>query len=387
MDAPALRPTQAAAFYGAYFAVLGVLLPFLGPYLAGRGIAPATIGWVVAAFSLVRAFYSPLVGRVADLGHWRHGWLAAHLLAAAVAAAAVPWAPSVTWVVVGVVVLGSGHGAVLPLVEAHLLASPLARSYGPLRLWGSLAFIAVASGASPAIARWPHHAVPLIAAAGLAVTAFACRPFEFSSASPAGPARTPPLGTRTWLLLAVLGLNQVAHGPFYAMLSLDLERHGWSPAAIGLTWSAGVAAETVLFAVGGRLAHRFRLETLLTVALVITPGRWLLFALPPSLWSVTAGHLGHAASFALAHLAGVQLVQAWAPPAASRRVQSLYSGLTFGLCIAIGSAASGPLFAALGGRLLFLLTAGLSTVAALAWWALSVAHPRHGAGGGGSMAP
>ncbi len=364
---PEHRAHHAAAFYAAYYAVLGSLLPFLGPYLAGRGIDAAAIGWLMAELPLVRAIYTPLAGGLADRGRWRRGWLALHLLVAAAAMAVLPVTSGIVTAALCIAVLGCGHGAVLPLVEARLLAGSLRRRYGPIRLWGSIAFIAVASAAGPLIARWPAAAVPVITALLLVVAAVTALPFELSPRRREPSSEPNGVGRRVWLLLGVLALNQVAHGPYYALLSVDLERHGWSASAIGITWSAGVAAETLLFAFGSLLTRRYRLEGLLSAALVLTPLRWLAFALPPSLLSVTCGHMGHAFGFALAHLAGVQLVQQYAPAAARQRAQALYSGLVFGLGIAAGSAGAGMLYTAVGGRLMFLTAALLSTGLLVPW--------------------
>ena len=40
----AIPSKSAALFYGAYFAALGVVLPFLGPFLENRGVTAVGIG-------------------------------------------------------------------------------------------------------------------------------------------------------------------------------------------------------------------------------------------------------------------------------------------------------------------------------------------------------
>jgi len=75
----------------------------------------------------------------------------------------------------------------------------------------------------------------------------------------------------------------------------------------------------------------------------------------------------HAVTFAVAHLAGIQLVQHAVPEGMRRRAQALYSGLTFGLGITVGSALAGPLYAAAGGEGAFLAAAGLSVVVFTLW--------------------
>jgi PPP family 3-phenylpropionic acid transporter len=89
--------------------------------------------------------------------------------------------------------------------------------------------------------------------------------------------------------------------------------------------------------------------------------------LPLSGAILVTAQLGHAVTFALVHLAGVQLVQANVPEGVIRKAQALYSGLSFGLGVVVGAAAAGPLYGSLGGSTSFLVAAGFSAVLFLAW--------------------
>ena len=168
-------------------------------------------------------------------------------------------------------------------------------------------------------------------------------------------------------MLVLLTLHQVAHGPYYAFFSVHLEAHGFSSLVIGSLWSLGVVAEMAAFWWGGRLEGRFGLRWLLGAAFLLTPVRWLLLSLPPTGAVLVASQLGHAATFALAHLAGIQLVQANVPSESIRKAQALYSGLTFGLGMVIGTALAGPLYGAVGGTGSFLVAAVFSAVLFVIW--------------------
>src|SRR4051794_28819488 len=54
------------ALYVTLFASFGVVSPFLGAFLAERGLRPETIGLVLAAGTAVRLFAGPLGGHLAD---------------------------------------------------------------------------------------------------------------------------------------------------------------------------------------------------------------------------------------------------------------------------------------------------------------------------------
>jgi len=136
-------------------------------------------------------------------------------------------------------------------------------------------------------------------------------------------------------------------------------------------WSLAVLAELVVFVKGASLQRRFGLRVLLGLALGLTPIRWILLALPPTLPILVVAQVGHALTFAVAHLAGVQLVQQLVPIDARRNAQALYSGLSFGLGIVLGIAAAGPLYAAVGGSGSFLVAAGFSVAVAVVWFVVA----------------
>jgi len=373
---------RAAPFYAAYFAVLGVVLPLLGPYLEDRGVAAVGVGLITALFSLPKLVYTPLLGARVDRGMWFPGMLALHLVVSIAAAAAVArleggWALGAAFFLIGL-----GYGTVLPLVEASVLERLPPGGYGPLRLWGSLGFVAAATASAWLVARVGIAGFPLVLTASIALLALTCLPFERSAHPPQQPSHggIPPA---VWGLLALLTLHQVAHGPYYAFFSIHLRSAGYGGAAVSGLWSLGVVAELAAFLWGGRLERRLGRRRLLGLALLLSPLRWLLLALPPTPASLVAAQLGHAATFALVHLAGVQVVQAAVPPGAVRRAQALYSGLSFGLGVVAGSALAGPLYERLGGSGVFLAAALLSAAVFVAW--LPVARRLPGQGDGDAL--
>lgn len=356
-----------AAFYGSYFGALGVILPFLGPFLVVRGLGAVGVGLATAGFSLAKLAYAPLLGAAVDRGRWARGLLTGHALLAAAATAGLGVLHDAWAIGLMLVAAGLGFGAILPLVEAAVLERLPGERYGPLRVWGSVGFVVVSLASGAAVGRWGLELFPLLATGALVAVLLASLGLE----GPARPVAHERGGGRipraTWLLLALLTVNQVAHGPYYAFFSIELERAGHAALTVSLLWSLGVVAELVAFAAGGRLQVRWGLRPLLAVGLLAGPVRWGLLALGPHLALVTIAQVGHGLTFALAHLAGIQLVQRGVPPDVSRRMQGLYSGLVFGAGIVVGTAAAGPLYAVLGGPGTFAAAAALAAAVALAW--------------------
>lgn len=351
--------------------MLGVVLPFLGPFLTQRGLGAVAVGLVTAAFSLAKLAYAPALGRWIDRGRWFPGMLSLHMLLSVAAAVVViratdPWVLGLAFLVIGL-----GYGTVLPLVEAAVLERPPSRGYGYVRWWGSAGFIACATLTALALGAGRLDRFPLALMVSLVVLGLVALTLE----GEARPRHSAGAGAwfngTVWVLLVILTLHQVAHGPYYGFFSIHLREFEMGTGLIAGLWSLAVLAELIAFVKGASLQRRFGLRGLLGFALAMTPIRWLLLALPPTLPILVVAQLGHAVTFALAHLAGVQLVQQLVPANARRNAQALYSGLCFGLGIVIGTAAAGPLYATVGGSVSFLVAAGFSAVVAAAWFAVA----------------
>ena len=348
--------------------MLGVVLPFLGPFLTQRGLDAVAVGLVTAAFSLAKLGYAPFLGRWIDRGKWFPGMLSVHMLVS-VAAAVVVVQTVDAWVLgAAFLVMGLGYGTVLPLVEAAVLERPPVRGYGFVRWWGSVGFIICATLTALLLGGGRLDLFPLALVASLVVLSLIALTLEGEARPRHSVGNGDRLKGAVWALLIILTLHQVAHGPYYAFFSIHLREHGMGTGMVAGLWSLAVLAEMVAFVKGASLQRRFGLRGLLGFALGLTPVRWLLLALPPTLPVLVIAQLGHAITFAVAHLAGVQLVQQIVPAGARRNAQALYSGLCFGLGIVIGTAAAGPLYAAVGGSGSFLVAAGFSAVVAAGWF-------------------
>jgi len=361
---------RTALFYSTYFGVLGLVLPFLGPYLDQRGIGAIGVGLITAAFSVPRVVYTPLVAAAVDKGHGRIGLLTAHLSAGIIAAVSLLWVSSPLYAGAALLVVGAGYGTVLPLVETAILSRLPTQGYGVLRLWGSAGFVVVSTCGGWLLAGSSWVRFPILLAGSLLVLTISCLPFEQYTQAQGAANHSARLGGALWTLLALLTLHQVSHGAYYAFFSLHLTTAGYGAGAISLLWSCGVVAEVVAFLRGDSLQGALGLKALLGWSLALTPLRWLLLALPLTTTTLVLAQCGHAVTFALVHLAGIQLVQRLCPPAAANKAQALYSGLTFGVGMVAGSALAGPLYDWAGGQGVFAAATVLSVLVFLLWLGL-----------------
>jgi PPP family 3-phenylpropionic acid transporter len=281
----ALRVTL---LYSSVFGTIGIQMPFLPIWLAANGLDERTIGAVLAAATAARVLAVPFGTRAAD----RFADLKTAILLAFVASAAgftlVGLASGAAMLLVTCALAAAAGGTALPLVETYALHGLAARgrAYGPVRGWGSVAFIAGNLCAGALIsAMAPAHFIWVIVAAYWAGVASAIA-LPAVGGAPAAPREGGQVCARPAGLLAVIAasaLIQASHGVFYVFGTLQWAAAGLDGVTIGALWALGVVAEIVLFAASARLPARFGPLALLWLGGAGAALRWAAMALNPPL--------------------------------------------------------------------------------------------------------
>lgn len=365
------------AFYFASFAGVALLVAYFPPYLASRGLTPAEIAWVLALPQLARVAAPAAWGAIAD----RSGAQRAIVIAACVANVAcyalLPAMNSfaaIAWLVAVTSLLST---AALPLVEAitlNALAGQAGR-YGPIRLWGSIGFMAAVLGGGAWLDAHDVRFLPY------ALFVFAALTLGASFALPATVAHVAPPAARLRLshsaaaLLASALCMAAAHGTLYAFFTLHLQRLGYSASLIGFLWMLGVLAEVGVFLYLPALFRRYALSTLLIASAACGVVRFLAIGWMAD-WLVVllAAQVLHAATFGSYHAAAVAAVQRLFPAHAQALGQTLFSSVGYGAGGALGALAGGWAWQAAGPACAF------SLAAAAALMGLFFAYPVKRAG-------
>ena len=291
---------------------------------------------------------------------------------------AVPVAAVVTLIFVA-------NSGMMPLHEAlvaRLLSSAGsmdARSYGRVRMWGSMGFIASVLGFGALLDLLGIRVFPYFVAAmnGLMLVAALRLPATQASAhhdEPAPPVlpllRKPEVA---WFFASVF-FTVLAHNSLYAFFSLYLVDLGYGKAAIGALWAVGVAVEVAFFWSQGRFYG------------LLTPHRWLQVVAAVCLlrFAATAAfgafvvvlvlaQLSHAVTFAAHHSSCIALVNKLFPGRAHGRGQALYTTLGYGLSGVLGGVGGGWLISHLGFAAVFWAAALCSVLA----WVCATLSARH----------
>lgn len=351
-----------SAFYFTFFAYGGAYVAYFPLYLAGRGLSPVEIAWVLALPPLARTFAPPAWGWLADRSGAHRAIVVFSCAVTAAAFAVLPFTHRIGLLIGLMSVLSAGA---LPIVEAITLGALAGQAgrYGPIRLWGSVGFIAVVLGGGAWLDFQPVSTLPA------ALVAFTLAALAVALALPAAGAhahtQSPPVrvSREVRALLGAGFCNAVAHGALYAFLSLHLDALGYSATSIGMLWTLGVLAEIIVFLCLPQLFRRFALSTILVASAASGVVRFLAIGWAAGeLWIVLSAQVLHAATFGSFHAASVAAVHRVFPEGAQARGQTVFSGVSYGAGAAAGLLISGWAWELGGAALAF----SASALAALA---------------------
>ena len=162
-----------------------------------------------------------------------------------------------------------------------------AAAYGPVRLWGSVAFIVRTSRAdccstvlAPANLIWLIWRRQLRGRACRARGWCRCRATS-ARARRAAPATATCASRHFLAIAAAASLIQASHAVYYGFATLDWTAAGFDGVTIGVLWALGVVGRDRAVRVRGAAAGRIGPVTLIVIGAGGAVLRWTLMALDP----------------------------------------------------------------------------------------------------------
>jgi PPP family 3-phenylpropionic acid transporter len=363
-----------STFYAAVFAINGGYMPFFPVWLQSVGLEPSVIGLVMAAPTAARLIAVPVVtawvGKhdvlrgaiIVTAALTFAGLLALGSVRSALAIALLLWLTSLAWT------------PLIPLADAYALrgGAHYRRSYGPIRLWGSVGYIGGALVAG-LFTHWlgAVHAIWIIAA-----LAFVCALSSFRL-TPPGQAKGGTLqvakpsallrNTAFASVLIAAALIQGSHSAYYTFSAISWRGTGMDTLTIALLWALCVVVEIVLFAVSPRL--RLSPAGLIALGGAGAVLRWLVMAQEPPLAVLACAQALHALSFGATHLGTMGLFARVVPGRMMPNAQG-YTATASGIVMASTGIACGALFASLGQAIYY----GMAAMALAGTLVMLLAH-------------
>ena len=392
-----LAPTRFAAslalFYGAMFALIGAQMPFFPVWLRAVGIDASWIGVIAAVPAVTRFTVLPFIAGVAEKRGSLHSALIVTVFMTALGFAAVGTQHQAILVFLAYAVTACMWTPIVPLTDAYALRGVVryGLNYGPLRLWGSAAFVvgALVCGLLVEVieARQLIWVSAALAALG-AVVSLGLKPLDNPKPHPAALRGATALLRDPGFLVIILSsaLIQGSHAAFYTFSSITWQLAGFGGLTIAALWVLGVLAEIVVFALSPRFT--WPPSALVVIGALCAMLRWLLTAQEPSAALLAAVQLMHGFSFGLTQLGTMGLLVRQVPLHTMARGQG-YLAACSGIIGGGASILSGVIYARYGQGVYYVMAVMALSGAMLMWSARrllseprSADQPHNSASGG-----
>ena len=341
--------TQLSTSYFFYFSILGLVVPFVGVFLDGKGFSSTEIGEILAIVTASKIFGPSLWAILADKTGQQLTIIRLGAFLAVGFFSFLFWLNNYWPITFILAIFSLFWTAILPQLEVMTLNS-VRRSpkiYARIRLWGSVGFIVMAVLAGDLIERYSHDAFTFL---GLAVlialylsTLVLKQPKIHLSHMTATSTIKSKVLNFSFIVFFVAGLMlQISFGPYYSFFALFLRDLEYTGIVIGLMIGFAVVAEIIVFIYVGELFKSFTIKIILIFSLFITAIRWILLAqYGDDFWILLFSQLMHAASFGLYHSASILFIRQHFDANQQSRGQALFVGGIYGIGGAIGAYLAG----------------------------------------------
>ena len=353
-----------AVLYVLLFGSFGAEAPFFPLFLQSRGRTAGEIGLILAAGTVVRLSFGPLVGIVADRVGIRLS-LAVTTIAAGFVGLCYLAAPSFA----ALLVVSMLHATVLtslnPLSDALALAASAREktfAYGWVRGIGSGGFVLATLASGAIVGAFGLSSIIVIASVMILLMVL---PLPWIAA-PGRTAGGPPLAGVAALLaipafrriLLVGGLVIGSQSMSDTFAAIHWRAAGVPPTIVGALWAEAVAAELLVFLlVGPFLLRRFGPSRCAVIGALSGMVQWGALASTADPALLVLSQPLHGLTFALTHLSCMTVIAATVPTERAATAQALYGTLCLGLASALVTSASGVLWGVWGARAFWAMSA------------------------------
>ena len=360
-----------ALFYGAVFALIGSHLPYFPMWLRSVGIDASWIGIIAAVPAVTRFTVLPFVTGLAESRRALRGAMIVTAFMTTLGFAAVGTQHQPLLVFLAYVLTASMWTPIVPLTDAYALrgVSRYGLKYGPLRLWGSAAFVvgALLCGLLVDVIAAAHLIWIIAAMAALgAVISLGLQPLDHRGPPPMARRGAAALLREPGFLaiIAASALIQGSHAAYYTFASITWQLSGLGGLTIAGLWALGVMAEIVVFA----LSPRFTLQpsVLVVIGGLSAVTRWLITAQEPPVAVLAVVQLAHGLSFGLTQVGTMGLLVRHVPIHVMARGQG-YLAACAGIVASSASILSGAIYARHGQGVYYVMAVMALSGAIVMW--------------------
>lgn len=352
--------------YAIYFGALGVFLPYFNLYCYHLGFNGVQIGALSSMRSVVLVVFSLAWGAVADRFHIRKQLYILCNIVSTFIWTFYFFADTFWSMFLVTACYGIFYAPIIAFLEAFSmdLLGGGKSGYGRLRVWGSVAFIAVVTTVGWVIGWLPTRSILVfIFAGGVLLSLVGLKmpdAADSTSKTPLWRSMKSFVNQRVLVFLFCAFLMLAGHGAYYGFFSIYLESLGFGSSFIGLAWALAIIAEIAVMINSKRIFRYMSLENALAATFIIAVIRWGLLGILKAWYAILILQALHAGTYAMFHMASILYMDRLSPKGAKTIGQAINNAMTYGLGLMTGFFISGFLYERMDASFTFMASAVLA---------------------------
>jgi len=363
--------------YFLYFGVLGIFLPFFNLYCYHLGFSGLRIGILSAVRSGALVVFPLIWGALADrLEARRPIYILCNFCSTII------WMlylfTTDFWPMLAITFgYGLFYAPIISFLEAFTmdLLGKEKTSYGRIRVWGSISFIAVVLALGKIIDLYSVEIIVVLIWVGslmLSIISTRIPGFQIVTKKRLSGGAKSLLQRRVLVFLFCAFLMLVSHSAYYGFFSIHLENLGYGNTFIGLAWALASTAEILVMIRSDRIFSRFSIESVLIFSFMTAALRWLILFLAHRPALILLSQILHAATYGTFHIGSILYIDRLAPDKAKTLGQAVNNAISYGLGLMVGFFFNGYLYETTGSFTLFIISCQIALFAGLFFWGFSL---------------
>jgi len=347
--------------YFLYFSVMGIFLPYFNLYCYHLKFSGFQIGALSAIRSVALILFSLVWGGLADRFKIRRQiYISCNFISTAI------WVfyfyTTDFWAMLVITVFyGIFYSPIISFLEAFTMdvLGTEKKSYGRLRAWGTIAFIATVIVLGRIIDLYSIEIILVLifaVSSAQAVISTKIPDIQIKKKASFSVNVKVLLTPRFIVFLFCAFLMLVSHGTYYGFYSIHLENLGYGNTFIGISWALASIAEILVMLNSHSIFKRFSLDNVLVFSFMVAALRWLglFFAVSPA--ALLLLQIFHAVTYGTFHVASILYIDSLTPDETKTLGQAVNNATTYGLGLMIGFFINGYLFETMGVFNLFMIS-------------------------------
>jgi PPP family 3-phenylpropionic acid transporter len=347
--------------YFLYFGVLGIYLPFFNLYCYHLGFSGLNIGILSAVRSVAMVVFPLVWGALADRLNARRPIYILCSFCSALIWMQFLFTTEFGPMLIITIFYGMFYAPIISFLEAFTMdiLGEEKKSYGRVRVWGSISFILVVLILGKIIDLYSVAIIVVLILAGSLM--FSLISTQIPAIQVKKKKRQPKsvrslLNGRVVVFLVCAFLMLVSHGAYYGFFSIHLENMGFDSTFIGLTWALASTAEILVMIRSNQIFRRFSLESVLIFSFIIAALRWFVLCFIQSAAAILLSQIMHAVTYGTFHIASILYIDRLTPDKAKTLGQAANNAVSYGLGLMVGFFFSGYVYETSGSFTLFLIS-------------------------------